>query len=90
MPFFSPAAEGKDASEGIAEDALEGAEWMESLEAVCIFKFLGTDHPQNVPKIEGTEKRGNPCLQWPGSVSHPLFYPLETVKSQSSIKIIHT
>lgn len=51
MPFFSPAGKGKDTSEGIAENALEGAEWTESREPVCIFKFLGADHPQNVPKI---------------------------------------
>ena len=53
MPFFSPADKGKDTSEGIAEDTLESVEWAESREAVCIFKFLGVDHTQNVPKIEG-------------------------------------
>ncbi len=52
MLFFFPAGKGKDASKGIAEDTLEGQEWTESRETVCIFKFLGTDHPQNVPKFE--------------------------------------
>lgn len=52
MQFFSPAGKGKDTREGIAEDALEAAQWTESREPICIFKLLGTDHPQNVPKIE--------------------------------------
>jgi len=50
MLFFFPAGKGKDTREGIAEDALEGAEWTESREPICIFKLLGTGHPQNVPK----------------------------------------
>jgi len=48
--FFLAAGKRDHASMGITENTFDGCTGSKAWEAVCIFKFLGTGHPQNVPK----------------------------------------